>query len=140
MCTAWHNEKNTVKQHAPQNILYNVYNYTCLRGHFTIFHCLLHLFIIVEQIISIIAYKVCTCNCRVKTPDTTHNKKEKKPHNHWNKCSLVGWRVCSNKEHGVKKPKFFRCSLVKIGIDFRMQFCCTNGINMYREKDRESIW
>lgn len=45
MCTVYKNKSQTTCT-----------NCTCLRGHFTIFHCLLHLFIIVKQILSIIAY------------------------------------------------------------------------------------
>lgn len=49
-----HIKKNAYNMH-PNSILYNS---TCLRGSFTIFHCLLHLFIIEKQILSIIAFRI----------------------------------------------------------------------------------
>lgn len=107
MCAMYKNKSQTTC--TPKHIV-PCTNCACLRGHFTIFHCLLHLFIIVKQILSVIAYEVHVFQQNI----FTKKKVDKKPHNHRNKCSLAGGVLCTH--------KVFRCSLVKLGSIFACNF------------------
>lgn len=114
--------KTKVKQHAPQSILFRVQTvHVCVVIlQFFIVYCIYSS--CVKQILSVIAYKIRVFQQYI----FTEKKVDKKPHNHRNKCSLAGGGVHTNKVFPL-----FTC---KIGIDFRMQLCCTNT------KCSERLW
>lgn len=123
MCTR--SIKTKVKQHAPKTYCKPC---TCSRGH-----CLLHLFIIVNQILSIIAYKIHAFQHNI----FAKKKVDKKPHNHRNKCSLAGGGsgvYSTHKQSTRGKNQSFPLFICEIAIDFSTQLCCTNS------KYRVRIW